>query len=74
MVFEQLEGKMVSEAVTMPKEDVLAEFGPELSVARVKCALLGLTTAKKALATQQMEDQVTRTAGAKPQVLGENHA
>jgi nitrogen fixation protein NifU and related proteins len=65
MLFEQLEGKTVKEALAIPKEDILEEFGTELSVSRVKCALLALAATKKALATQHTEDQIMRTAGAK---------
>lgn len=49
MLFEQLEGKSIKEVLEIHKDNVLAEFGTELSVSRVKCALLPLFAVKKAL-------------------------
>lgn len=49
MLFEQLEGKTIKEALALDKDAVLEEFGTELSVSRVKCALLALTALKKGI-------------------------
>ncbi len=49
MLFERLEGMTVAHALAFPKEEIMQEFGSALSVARVKCALLGLSAVKKAL-------------------------
>lgn len=49
MLFEELEGRKVSEIIMQDKKTILEEFGTTLSVSRVKCALLGLTALKKAL-------------------------
>lgn len=49
MLFEGLEGKTVKEALALDKEALLEEFGTELSVSRVKCALLALTALKKGI-------------------------
>ena len=49
MLFEKLEGMKMTEILAMNKEEVLEEFGTELSISRVKCALLALTAVKKAL-------------------------
>jgi nitrogen fixation protein NifU and related proteins len=70
MFFEQLEGMSVDEVLAFPKEDLLAEFGADLSVSRIKCALLALTTTKKALLTQSTTLQ---HAGAKPAVQQEQN-
>jgi nitrogen fixation NifU-like protein len=48
MLFEQLEGEDVADILKKDKHEVLSEFG-ELSVSRIKCALLPLTAVKKAL-------------------------
>ena len=50
MLFEQLEGKTVREAIALDKQVILDEFGTALSVSRVKCALLALSAVKKSLA------------------------
>ena len=55
MLFEELEGKTFKEVLSMEKETILAEFGTELSVSRVKCALLALTALKKALVEHEQE-------------------
>ena len=53
MLFERLEGMNVATALALPKEEIMSEFGSALSVARVKCALLGLSAVKKALVKNQ---------------------
>lgn len=50
MLFEQIEGESVKDVIGKDKQEVLAEFG-ELSVSRIKCALLPLNAVKKALVT-----------------------
>ena len=64
MLFEQLEGMKLTDAAKLSKETVLDNFG-ELSVSRVKCALLGYAAMKKAL-TQSPEEHILEKAGAKP--------
>ena len=68
MLFEQLEGKTVKEALAIPKEDILDEFGTELSVSRVKCALLALHATKKALIEGEAQQGPMQDAG------GQEHA
>lgn len=53
MLFERLEGMTVADALALPKEEIMDEFGSALSVARVKCALLALSAVKKALVKSQ---------------------
>ena len=54
ILFEQLEGKKLHDALKLEKEIILEEFG-ELSVSRIKCALLALNTVKKALVEHENE-------------------
>jgi nitrogen fixation protein NifU and related proteins len=63
MLFERIEGRTVADVVRMPKEEILEEFGTELSVSRVKCALLALTAAKKALVEQEAKQGPMQDAG-----------
>lgn len=72
MFFESLEGKSMTEVMHMPKEVVLDEFGTELSVSRVKCALLAWSATRKAL-VQHAQEQIMKTAGAKPAQQQEEH-
>lgn len=53
MLFERLEGMTVADALTLPKEEMLAEFGSALSVSRIKCALLAFSAVKKAIVKSQ---------------------
>lgn len=53
MLFERLEGMKVADVLALPKEEIMDEFGSALSVARIKCALLGLSAVKKALVKSQ---------------------
>jgi nitrogen fixation NifU-like protein len=46
---ESLVGKSIEEAKNLKKEDLLELLGIELSLTRLKCALLALDTLKKAL-------------------------
>ena len=55
MLFEKLEGKSMTEILSIDKEEMLEEFGSELSVSRVKCALLALTAVKKALVQHEKD-------------------
>ena len=64
MLFEKLEGTKVDDLLQMDKQEILDEFGTELSVSRVKCALLALNASKKAL-LRKPEDLVMDTAGAR---------
>lgn len=48
MLFERLEGMPIADALTLSREGVLEPFG-QISLARVKCALLPLAAVKKAL-------------------------
>jgi len=50
MLFENIKGKTISEIASIKNEEVLKSIGTEVSVSRVKCALLGLFTLKKAIA------------------------
>ena len=56
MLFERLEGLTVLEALALPKETILGEFGSALSVSRVKCALLAFSAVKKALVKNTPEE------------------
>ncbi len=49
MLTEQLKGETTEKLKNMTKEDILSLLGIELSHARLKCALLSLETAQKAL-------------------------
>lgn len=57
MLFERLEGMSVADALALPKEEILGEFGSVLSVSRVKCALLAFSAVKKALVQSQPNAQ-----------------
>jgi nitrogen fixation protein NifU and related proteins len=63
MFFEQIQGKSVKDILNMPKEKVLEEFGTELSVSRVKCALLGFSATKKALVEKEARQGPMQDAG-----------
>jgi nitrogen fixation protein NifU and related proteins len=63
MLFEQVEGLTVQELLKLPNQTILEEFGTELTVSRVKCALLPLFAAKKAF-THAPSEQITRPTGA----------
>jgi nitrogen fixation protein NifU and related proteins len=73
ILFEQLEGKTKEDILAIPKEAILEEFGTELSVSRVKCALLGWSAARKALTLSTPAQHITQTAGAKPPGQQEEH-
>lgn len=50
LLLDRIEGEPIGEALALEKEDVLAELGmPEISPARLKCALLALKVLKGAL-------------------------
>ncbi len=49
MLLEELLGKSVDDVLAMTREDMLELIGVPLTTMRVKCGLLGLHTAKKAL-------------------------
>jgi nitrogen fixation NifU-like protein len=55
MLFERLEGMRIRDALKIEKDKILEDLGTELSVSRVKCALLGLTALKKALVQHAAE-------------------
>lgn len=48
MLTEKIIGKTLEEIKNLPNEEIYEMLGVEISAARVKCALLGLVTAKKA--------------------------
>lgn len=48
MLTEELTGKSLQDLKNMENEDIYNMLGIDISPARVKCALLGLVTAKKA--------------------------
>jgi nitrogen fixation NifU-like protein len=49
MLTEMVQGRTATEIATMPRDELLAEVGIELSPIRLKCALLGLGVLKVAL-------------------------
>ncbi len=49
MLTEQLKGEKIEKLLNMTKEDIISMLGIQLSHARLKCALLSLETAQKAL-------------------------
>ena len=49
MLTEMVEGKNLNEAAAINNENIYEMLGVSISPARVKCALLGLVTLKKAL-------------------------
>jgi nitrogen fixation protein NifU and related proteins len=49
MLTEMVQGRKATEIATMPRDELLAEIGIELSPIRLKCALLGLGVLKVAL-------------------------
>ena len=49
MLVEELPGKTVDDVLSMTREDMLELIGIPLTTMRVKCGLLALHTAKKAL-------------------------
>jgi nitrogen fixation NifU-like protein len=49
MLMEMVRGRSAAEVAALPKEDLLAEIGVELTPIRLKCALLGLGVLKVAL-------------------------
>jgi len=51
MLFENIKGKSISEITLLKNDEILKQLGNDLSVSRIKCALLGLFTLKKAIAT-----------------------
>ncbi len=49
MLTEHIEGKTLEEVKSMETQDILDLLGLDISPGRIKCALLGLATTKKAL-------------------------
>jgi nitrogen fixation NifU-like protein len=49
MLTELVKGRKAAEVAELPKEELLEEIGIPLTPARLKCAMLGLTTLKMAL-------------------------
>jgi nitrogen fixation NifU-like protein len=49
MLMEMVAGKSATNVATLDKQELLDEIGIPLNPARIKCALLGLTTLKVAL-------------------------
>lgn len=49
LTIEEIKGKKIDQIQKMKREDVLELLGLDLSISRIKCAMLGLTTIKKAL-------------------------
>ncbi len=56
MLAEELPGKKVEQVVLMPRDEMLELIGVPLTTMRVKCGLLALHTAKKALAKNLGEE------------------
>lgn len=61
ILMELVDGKSLDEIKAIGKDDLLDELGIELSPARLKCGLLGLSVLKSALfgydyAVQELED------------------
>ncbi len=52
MLTDHIKGKTVEDVINMEKKEMLDMLGIELSVSRVKCALLGFLTIKKGLVEQ----------------------
>jgi nitrogen fixation NifU-like protein len=49
MLTEMVTGRTASDVAAMPKEQLLEELGIPLTPVRLKCAILGLSTLKRAL-------------------------
>ncbi len=56
MVSELVQGRKPEEVLRIGREDLLQLLGVNLSVARVKCALLGLKALQKALVKMKAEE------------------
>lgn len=59
MLSEIVKGKTLKKLLALDKKEVLDMLGIELSVSRVKCALLGLTTVKKGIVQHGGENEVS---------------
>jgi nitrogen fixation NifU-like protein len=65
MVTEMLKGKTLQEVEEMPLDAILDLLGHELVATRLRCATLGITTAKEAVRRFRREEML-RQAGVDP--------